>query len=452
MRMKNLLLAVCGFILFVFAVPHVSAQEPAYKADVYIAPYSVETGDGMFGTIFGVSSNGEYAVGTDDIYYTGCFLWTKQTREFTSIDGAEYVNDVANDGTCVGAFYKETLDGDVTSVPGYYKDGKWTELPLPSDKLYAGNMNGMAVAISADGKYIAGYVPAPEGFMFIPIVWENGAIKDTFANVKVLGQGWCVKGMSDDGRIVAGYAEWGSGARSSAVIIDGQEIRLTCTEDPVELELEGWIDAEGHAKVSANGKHCAGYYADSANGTGLKGWCWNPVVSNDTKELLFLADNTMCLCVDNNGIAYGCDSPFGAACSFKDGVATNLATLYNIDSGDAILSAVQDCSDDGKVLGGLAVVYKDGAMTYFPYVIVLSENGDGAVADVVKEKNTAVIRGNDLHIGGSYQAVYVYNASGLCVASDNTGRGVVPMGNMPAGVYLVKIIGGDGGSTFKVVK
>ena len=453
MRMKKLLLVACGFALFTLRAIPVWAQAPAYTADVYIAPFSVESGDGMFGTIFGVSSNGEYAVGTDDYTESGGFMWKKETGEFVMIDLADYLNDVSDDGTVVGSFYIE-VDGMETSVPGYYKDGQWTALPLLSNRIYSSNMNGMAVAISADGRYIAGWVASPEGFIYVPIVWENGVIKDTFDNLNVMGQGWVVKGMSDDGSIVTGLAEWESGARSSAVIIDGEEIRLTCLSDPLDTADEDvWIDAEGHAKVSANGKYFAGYCAESANGTGLQGWYWNPVVSDDTKGLVFLDANSMCLCVDNQGVIYGCDGLFGAACQYKDGVKSDLADLYDLHfEEDVMLSAVQDCSDDGRVLGGLAVAYKNGEMAYFPYVIVLRENGEGAVNSTKEKINTVMMRGNTLYVGGQYQAVRVYDTSGFCIANENSGSGTIALSAVPKGVYLVKVINGDIVNTFKVVR
>jgi hypothetical protein len=171
--------------------------------------------------------------------------------------------------------------------------------------------------------------------------------------------GWVTKDMSDDGSIITGFYEWGSGARSSAVLINGEVKRLTCLQDPLELpegEEDIYMDAEGQARVSANGKYFAGYYAASANGIDMQGWVWNP----EQESVTFIGENTVLVCVDNNGVAYGSATLMGPAMKYVDGKCKLLSDEYKWDS-PYTLSTIFATSDDGGVLGGISManIYSD---------------------------------------------------------------------------------------------
>lgn len=460
--MKKFLLSLSAMLIVGTAV----AQD-LQKATLYVPQFDVNTMDATFGTIQGVSSNGEYAAGYDDCFGTCAFIWKRSTGKFEVPELAAMMMDASNDGTFVGNYWMEIpgTDGKVATRPGYYKDGVWSPLPtLRSDAMLAAAgdgeiyaYNGLAAAISSDAKFIGGYVADEDIYKLYPALWQwNEETKEydlinTFENIQEnidlldCPYGWVVKGMSDDGTILTGFAEWGSGARSAAVLINGEETRLTCLKDPVEVAEETgedmFMDAEGFAKVSANGKYFAGHYASSANNMGLAGWTWTP----DQESVVFANDGTVITCVDNNGVAYGSSSLMGDPAMYKDGVMTNLSELYTWDEVEsAYLSTIFDTSDDGGVLGGMAVVSFSMSPIQVPAILVL-DGTEGVNA--VKNENIDVVMANGwAFISGDYNQAHVYNVQGVLVAESAEGN--IDMNNLPAGIYIVSV----DGQSFKVAK
>lgn len=451
--MKKLLLTLCACA----TLGTVLAQD-LKNATLYVPELDIESESLMIGTIYGVSSNGEYAVGYDDFLGTCSYMWSRSTGEFELIDLAAIVCDVSNEGVVVGSYWIEIpgTDGYVGAKPGYYKDGEWHSLPsrTPDAFLVEGDMNpnGWAGAISADGKYIAGHVPDPDAYKFAPILWkwddaaQDYVIENQFdeileeIDVLECPFGWVTKGMSDDGSVITGFYEWGSGARSAAVMIDGKAKRLTCLQDPMEQEEGEWLDAEGWAQVSANGEHFAGYYAASANGTGMAGWVWNP----SQEEVTFIDDYTVLVSVDNNGVAYGSDSPMGAAMKYENGECKLIANEYQWDAPYS-LSTIFATSDDGGVLGGMCMAQLEyfGVMQV-PAILILNETE--GVANIQAQDNNVVMYGGVAFISGAYNKAQVYNVQGVVVAEATEGN--IDLNNVPAGVYIVNV----DGKSFKVVK
>lgn len=458
--MKKLLLSVCACTV----VCAVSAQDLT-KATLYVPAFDAAAMEGVFGTIYGVSANGEYAVGYDDFLKDGecSFMWTRSTGEFEMIPLASQLYDVSNDGVAVGDYWIEIpgTDGKVATKPGYYKDGEWHSLPtnrtdaMLDEGLY--DMNGWASAISADGKYIAGHIPDEYLYKFFPVLWkwddelQEYVIENDFEEIveaiDVMDPpyGWIVKGMSDDGTILTGFSEWSSGARSSAVLINGVETRLTCLRDPMEIAEETgedlYMDAEGWAQVSANGKYFAGYYAESANMAGLCGWTWTA----DQEAVVFTDPYTVLTCVDNNGVAYGSTSPMGAAAMCKDGEMKALSSVYAWeDVAGSSLSTIFAASNDGGVLGGMAIVNFSMGAIQTPAVLVT--NGTEGVNTVKNNDNSVYVAAGWAFINGDYNQARVFNMQGVLVAEATEGN--IDLNQLPAGVYVVNV----DGKSFKVVK
>ena len=459
--MKKLLLTICACIL----LGAVNAQD-LKKATLYVPEFDASSMEGVYGTIYGVSSNGEYAAGYDDFLGSCCFIWTRSTGKFEILELGSMVMDASNDGTFVGNYWVEIpgTDGQTASRPGYYKNGEWYPLPilraeamLTSGVGEADDMNGCAMAISADAQFIAGYITDEFVYKLYPALWQwneetqNYDLINTFENIQEsidtldCPYGWVVKGMSDDGTIITGFAEWGSGARSAAAIINGEEKRLTCLKDPLEVYLETgedqYVDAEGYAQVSANGEYFAGYYAASANGMGLCGWTWTPKQSSVT----FLNPYTVTTCVDNFGVAYGSDGPQGNIAKYENGKMTLLKNLYAWNEpAEASLSTVFATSDDGGVLGGIAMVGFSMGAIQVPSVLVV--DGTEGVGTIKGDENSVNMHAGWAFIDGEYNNARVYNMQGVIVAEATEGN--IDLNNVPAGVYIVNV----DGQSFKVVK
>lgn len=462
--MKKFLLTLCAG-----AIIGTSFAQDLKEAKLYVPEFDAQDMEGVYGTIYGVSANGEYAVGYDDFVGSCAFMWSRSTCKFEIIDLGSMLMDVANDGTAVGNYFVEipgNENGAFAARPGYYKDGVWTPLPILRDETLlteatgeSDDMNGCAMAISADKKFIAGYITDSYVYKLYPALWQWNEetqeydLVNTFENIQesidVLDcpYGWVVKDMSDDGSIITGYSEWGSGARSAAVIIGGEEKRLTCLKDPLEIYKETgedlWLDAEGLATVSDNGQYFAGYYAASANQTGLAGFTW----TQDQEAVAFIDEGQIVTTVDNNGVAYGSMSLMGAASMYKDGVMTALRDIYAWETPPgAQFSTIFANSTQGEVLGGIAMVGFSMGSIQVPAVLVTNPKETDAVETVKGNNNKVYIASGWAFIDGEYNTARVYNVQGALVAEATEGN--IDMNNLPAGVYVISI----DGVAHKVVK
>jgi len=104
-------------------------------------------------TIFGISDNGEWAVGVQGSAYSELytFRWNLVTNEI-EVSGVPSMcgTSIADDGTYCGGFNYTDETGRITIKPGYY-DGTWHLLPVPE-----GNVtDALDGAISADGRHMA---------------------------------------------------------------------------------------------------------------------------------------------------------------------------------------------------------------------------------------------------------------------------------------------------------
>lgn len=460
--MKKLLLSVCAC-----AVAGTMMAQDLEQATLYVPEFDTQTMEGIYGTIYGMSPNGEYAAGYDDCFRTSAFIWTRASGKFEEIDLASMIMDASNDGTFVGNYWVEIpgTDGYVASRPGYYKDGVWKPLPILRAETgltkgtgeEANDMNGCAMAISGNARFIAGYITDEYIYKLYPALWQyNDELQDyelinTFENIQEnidaldCPYGWVVKGMSDDGTIITGFSEWGSGARSSAVLINGEEKRLTCLKDPMEIYEETgedqYLDAEGWAQVSPNGQYLAGYFASSANNMGLCGWTWTP----DQESVVFAADGSVITTVDNNGVAYGSSSLMGNPAKYEDGVMTQLNDIYDWgEVSESYLSTIFACSEDGSVLGGIAMTSFAFGPLQIPAILVTGETGD--VKSIKNNKNTVVMTNGCVYINGEYNNARVYNMQGVLAAEATQGN--IDLNQVPAGIYIVNV----DGNSFKVVK
>lgn len=124
-----------------------------------------------FGTICGMSDNGRWAVYDDgndgvergcsvDVYdlATGTIVTLSEGTEGDNI----HLNDISDDGKIVAGSYN--------NVPAYFKDGKWTVLPLPAGtRGYGGRVSSM----TPDGSVMVGMI-YNNSFNFTSCYWKDG--------------------------------------------------------------------------------------------------------------------------------------------------------------------------------------------------------------------------------------------------------------------------------------
>lgn len=210
-----------------------------------------------------LSTDGQYF--TFGVGNTGT-VWNRAANEYTSITGI--VEDVSNDGTVVGRFNdesiqiynEETMEWEIVSSGGWWKDGIWHSLGGHPDhpiKNLTTACGSSAVAITADGQYIAGYVSV-NTTKIVPCVWkrtpegEYRFEREYQVNEGTLqgGRAWDI---SDDGNTMCG---WDSQVSTS------NWIGTIWTSPNTTVKPQGSITAEATMFTSINpqGTKAVGYH------------------------------------------------------------------------------------------------------------------------------------------------------------------------------------------------
>ena len=196
--------------------------------------FNVDGAD-SYGNLSGVSENGKWAVGADNINESGgYYINVDDPSNYTRLtDGELY--DVSNDGVAVGAWYdnKGTAEAPVNYHRGaIYKDGEWSLLPVSDYISNAGRY--YARCVSKDGKYIGGMMhckntDATLGAMYYPVMWEYNEATEEYDvhcyNDMILpdNQGFVVNDISEDGTTLVGYviSDWGE-STVPAMCVNGE--------------------------------------------------------------------------------------------------------------------------------------------------------------------------------------------------------------------------------------
>lgn len=240
----------------------------------------------LLGELNGVADNGRFVV-INDSENKMCYMWdsaqpelfkditielsTNDTPSAQRIIGSE-VYDVSDWGIAVGTIWYN----DGHSIPAYYKNGEWIELPVPQ------NMKGNTVAptcITPDAKVIGGYyatvVQGRDYGTYFPCRWtrnDQGEYDlEEFSTLELPEhQGFITLCMSKDGRILGGKVYCGMKSEIAALLVDGRlEIfhEISYREEPLYYK----------------GKWCTGYDYDD-EGKLVQTWTDDP---NDPNILLF---------------------------------------------------------------------------------------------------------------------------------------------------------------------
>lgn len=443
----------------------------------------------FLGEVTAVSPNGEYA-SVYDYENDNAYLWTRSTGQFTDISAPLGTKDeiaslrvtgtwamgVADDGTVVGCVFY----GDGRQYPSIYKDGEWSRLPVHGGM----TPDGSAIAISADCKFIGGYmfISDPSSAIagrYYPCRWtlkDDGSYElQSYTDIKLPDhQGFYATCMTPDGSAIGGMVFAGvSSTLPGIVTADGQ------------LMIDATID-EKSSPLVYKGKYYCG-----VDENGKQIWSADP---DDPRIVMFTdtyidgvkdqgGDSSFSggfQSADANGNFYGART---VASNVSDGTGTlrQGATVYNMKSGtwsdnfsypaftyglgDYIfgpgntlihngtpttftqvldfsypksVSAMYKASTDGKVIGGNLYEINPATSSeqYYPFIIVSDkglvdnsgisgiEAGDGVTISVVN---------GSVEVAGA-ASVAVYDIYGRLVG-ESASTSVEP------GVYVVRADG-----------
>lgn len=455
--MKKQLLTILGCM----ALGTAYAQNDLPRVEVFEAQGAVF--DSIPGSnVQGVSYNGEWAVGFGTEYSQYSFIWNKTSGEYSLITGSyqdlAYAYGVSNDGTVVGAFYEDTEGngGLGYMLPGTWKDGVWTKLPMentfvPTEGLEA-SVNGEACFISGDGAVITGYIQSTSfkrNFydeagnlvetrnvsLMRPAIWtkkNDGSYKlerkpSTMPTGDELQQGiWSRYGSSQDGTVISVVADHPTGSRSPGVVINGQLTRIYGKED-IDInseETQYFYDGVSVA-VSPNGKYVPGYWSATGSAFDLKAFVYD-TETETTEEIEGWGAATVAL---DDGSIFGFDGYMGAALyrnadkSFNGRFSDYLNLYYGGYSGN-IPQTVLSVSGDGKTIGGWhAVADAIGAVMY-PSIVVLNGEPNAEpdhVAELNNDRRTIIVLGDEV-IAPMAVKVELYSAQGSLLGSATADR------------------------------
>lgn len=432
------------------------------------------------GAVFNkVSNNGKYVAGYSDVAYGGAntaFIYIvdedtiyclnpeyEDLGEFSHLASASAL-DVSDEGIVVGryTFADATL---YESQPAFYNisTSTWTKLELPAeidDKIttYENAVYGEATSISADGKYIGGYIlmrmdnssrvnlVARE----VACVWER--INDDALNpeyklmnkvdtdhTKILTNGDRAYHMSNDGRWLGGHGNnnWGcfnvmiwenhfnDSLLDRTLLVGKEDIdREDTNEDGIIDDTDGGVDGQywwgGTVNnISPNGEWICGEH--SYNGTGYADGELRAVgFRYNTKTKVFE------------------DSLFGGI------------PFVIFDDGEMIFSTISNgimsSSDDKSIYCGTYVANAGFGNMSMPMIIL---NNEVSVENVEELDVDMYVNNSVLRVVGEYTSVEVYSVLGAFVGVFGEDS-EIDLSNLNKGVYLVRVIDGAKSVTKKI--
>lgn len=481
--MKKKLLTILGCM----ALGSAMAQSDLPRVEVFEPQGDVA--DSLLGAfVQGVSLNGQYAVGYGTEYTNWSFIWDNVSGEFKLITGSyrdiSAASGVSNDGTVVGAFYIDNGKADNLGymLPGIWKDGVWTQLPMsengfiPTEGLDA-SVNGEACFISGDGAIITGYISSPtfdrnfydedgslletrKVALLRPAVWKktaNGTYQLQRKGNKMptgddLQQGiWSFYGSSQDGTVISVVADHPSGSRSPAVMINGELTRIYGKED-INVNLDDQYFYDGvSVTVSPNGKYVPGYWSPTGTSYDQIGFLYD-TETGSLEELEGWGAATVAL---DDGSIFGFDGYMGAAMyrnankTFSGSLSDYLNLYYGGYKGN-LPQTILSASGDGKTFGGWYSIADAIGALMVPSIVVLNSEPNDEPDHITEWKNdqrTIIVLGDEV-IAPMAVKVELYSAQGVLL--DSTTEDSITLEGAQ-GVVIVKATYEDGKVEIKKV-
>lgn len=378
------------------------AQEATYYnfSDLMVRDLDDEI-SAVWGSITGVSANGQFAVGSDwDLTYHS-WIWNEDgTYEAIHENPAENLILAINDeGTAVGSFYSTSAR---KVVPGYRTiDGLWHRLPQPdyaqtaNQEWKKGQYNDGALPyiptayfIANDGRHIGGWTYAAGGndddrpgfdaklhgfFWHMNEAGEYELEDFTSMDLSTTQQGFRPYAMNNEGTIMAGLVQRDdNGLFEPAAIIDG-ELRVIIEATPGDFSEAAEKGTDEGSCFSVSGRNIYGYASFSKYNE-------DDVLDEGTSELYSFRYNAdthqldklpgLCVKVANSKGQCLAIDPQDRALYI---VGEDFKTLTAIDSPVAITD-INAASDDFRVLGGLSQQYTDYGPVNTPIVIQYTDS------------------------------------------------------------------------------
>lgn len=411
--------------------------------------------DSVDGSVFGVSSNGLYAVGGDEASNIG-FVWRSDNPENITLVENCVMRDAANDGTIVGSMFNK---GAYTSIAGVYTNGEWRQLPLSDDLIG----ESFAMSITADGKYIGGYQftyfeKSETNGRYYPCRWVRDDFGDyqleMYNNIEIPDhQGFAVGAISEDGRVLAGQVFCGFASLVPALMVDGEFVifnELTTQKDPFYWNgsLLGYYDEtyiDGFRDYSSLDNFYGSFLNidDAGNIYGMRTIATD-VQEDGTGKLVYSPcyyNYTTQQWEDHGngsrGTAYLCGY-HGNYISMNngnlvvDGKEVDLLQYFGIEDFDRQISGLAAYSSDGTVAGGTSLYLFEGIGEYLGQPFFMKLEGLAGAEDIVAESPSAkiIVNGSQIVVTGA-ENIAVYNTVGRLVSSKS-------VSTLNPGVYVVK--------------
>ena len=367
--------------------------------------------------------------------------------------------DVSDAGIVVGQYAFE----DRLVRPAFYNisTGIWTELERPENVVgkitSPGSLYGEATSISADGKYIGGYVVAQmdnstrakQVRRNVACVWvrtNDDELNPTYklhqpideVHTKIMTQGDWVWHMSNDGRWLGGNSSANSGCFNVGIWENNFTDTLQRTILIGKSDWDRSEDDNGDGKI------------DDEDGADLGQYFWNGIVTCVSPNGEWIVGyHTF------NGTGYN-DVEISTPVGFRYNTQTAILedTLFQgcptvvFDDGEMIFTntGVLSSSDDKKVQCGTVTFAIEGLGQLNVPMLLFPE--ETAIENVEELNANLYVNNSTLYVEGEFTSVEIYSVLGALVGSYNTNE--ISLANINKGVYLVRIINGNQATTKKI--
>lgn len=427
------------------------------------------------GAIFNkVSNNGKYVAGYASSDLGGSnvgFVYLTENDSMIclnpewedNIEQSHLVKATAMDVSDAGIVVGQYAFDDMQVRPAFYNiaTGEWTELERPANVVgkitEPGSLYGEATSISADGKYIGGYVIAQmdnstrskQVRRNVACVWvrtNDDELNPTYelhkpideVHTKIMTQGDWAWHMSDNGQWLGGNSSANSGCFNVAIWENNYTDTL---ERNVLIGKADWDRSEDD---NEDGK------IDDEDGADAGQYFWNGIVSCISPNGEWIVGyHTF------NGTGYN-DVEISTPVGFRYNTKTEVLedTLFAgcptvvFDDGEMMFTNtnILSSSNDKKVQCGTSVIAVDGlGQLNIPMLLFPEET---AIENLKDLNVNLFVNNSTLYVEGEYTSIEVYSVLGALVGTYNTNE--INVANMNKGVYVVRIINGNQATTKKI--
>lgn len=426
--------------------------------------YYASDPDDIYGLLTGISSNGQWAVVSDDDDNIAYFWQLGDPDEFEFIADDALLYEVADNGIAVGALFNE---GKYRAAIYNYDTNEWMQLPDHPAVLN----EQYARCITPDGRVIAGYefdyaAVSELGGRYYPVVWvlnEETEEYDiiTFNDLLLPDhQGFITECMTPDGKYLGGRLYCAFAAEIPAMI-DVEKHEITFWNE-LEIRIEPF-EYKGEIIGEFEEKYIDGFHDTSSVDTfsgefigcdrlgnfyGHRTVVYNVSEDGQTGDLVHYA------CVYNYLSGEWTDVKGVSAFSVgyndaKTIFATGAKMVVMTDDDKPDIESIYDglgfkCSDDlsgitngsadGKVLGGIYPILNPATNEpqYHPFMILL-DNPLSGISEIAINHNSDVmilVAKGQIEVANA-KSVAVYDLKGRLVSAS-------PSSRVNAGVYVVK--------------